>query len=34
MVSVWLADVAGLPRDPERAVARMRSFLRLYGVEA
>ena len=29
-----LADAAGLLRDPERAVARMRSFLRLYGVEA
>ena len=28
-----LADGAGLLRDPERAVARMRSFLRLYGVE-
>ena len=28
-----LADAAGLLRDPERAVARMRSFLRLYGVE-
>ena len=29
-----LADAAGLLHDPERAVARMRSFLRLYGVEA
>ena len=29
-----LADTAGLLRDPEGAVARMRSFLRLYGVEA
>ena len=28
-----LADVAGLLRDPERAVARMRALLRLYGVE-
>ena len=28
-----LADGAGLLRDPERAVARMRSLLRLYGVE-
>ena len=27
-----LADAAGLLRDPERAVARMRSLLRLYGV--
>ena len=27
-----LADGAGLLRDPESAVARMRSFLRLYGV--
>ena len=27
-----LADGAGLLRDPERAVARMRRFLRLYGV--
>ena len=29
-----LADAAGLLRDPERAVARMRSFLRHYGIEA
>ena len=29
-----LADCADLLRDPERAVERMRSFLRLYGVEA
>ena len=29
-----LADAAGLLRDPERAVARMRWFLRLYRVEA
>ena len=28
-----LADTAGLLHDPERAVARMRSLLRLYGVE-
>ena len=28
-----LADAAGLLRDPERAVARMRSLLRLYGIE-
>ena len=28
-----LADTAGLLRDPERAVARMRSLLRLYGIE-
>ena len=28
-----LADAAGLLRDPERAAARMRSFLRLYGIE-
>ena len=28
-----LADGAGLLRDPEYAVARMRSLLRLYGVE-
>ena len=27
-----LADAAGLLRDPERAVERMRSLLRLYGV--
>ena len=27
-----LADAAGLLRDPERAVARMRSLLRVYGV--
>ena len=28
-----LADDAGLLRDPERAAARMRRFLRLYGIE-
>jgi hypothetical protein len=28
-----LADGAGLLRDPELAVARMRTFLRLNGVE-
>ena len=28
-----LADGAGFLRDPERAVARMRFFLRLYGIE-
>ncbi|MDE0051808.1 MAG: dihydrodipicolinate synthase family protein [Rhodospirillales bacterium] len=28
-----LADGAGLLRDPERAVSRMRRFLRLYGIE-
>ena len=28
-----LADIAGLLRDPERAVSRMRSLLRLYGIE-
>ena len=27
-----LADTAGLLRDPERAIARMRRFLRVYGV--
>ena len=31
---VRLADGAGLLRDPERAVSRMRRFLRLYGIEA
>jgi len=28
-----LADAAGLLRDPERAVARMRHFLRVYGID-
>ena len=28
-----MADAAGLLRDPERAVERMRSLLRLYGIE-
>ena len=28
-----LADAAGLLRDPERAVARMRSLCTLYGIE-
>ena len=28
-----LADTAGLLRDPERAIARMRRFLRLYGID-
>ena len=28
-----LADGAGLLRDPERAVARMRHFLRVYGID-
>ena len=29
-----LADAAGLLRDPERAAARLRHFMRLYGIES